>query len=198
MADTHHQPLSRQAVWVVGCRIIGIAATLASNVLVARLLSPGEFGTYILITTIMALGGLVGMAGLNEAALRFISESLAHGNPSLARAYRNRALTTSAISGIVACLAAAVVLAFMLTGKPITNLTSLLALVAVGIAVLGWQQLGAELVRAYGDLRVASLFSGGQAGGPISNAIFLAGISAGALGLVRLDVNWTVTLAVLS
>jgi O-antigen/teichoic acid export membrane protein len=199
MADIHHhQPLSQKAVWVVGCRIIGIGATLASNVLVARLLGPGEFGTYILITTVMALGGLVGMAGLNEAALRFISESLAHGNPWLARAYRNRALVTSAMAGVVACLAATVVLAFMLTGKPITNLASLLALVAVGTAILGWQQLGAELVRAYGDLRVASLFSGGQAGGPLSNLIFLAGICAGAVGLVRLDVNWTVALAVLS
>jgi O-antigen/teichoic acid export membrane protein len=198
MADSHHQPLSRQAAWVVGCRIIGIAATLASNVLVARLLSPGEFGTYILITTVMALGGLIGMAGLNEAALRFISESLAHGNPLLAQAYRNRALAISAIAGIFACIAATLVLALMLTGKPITNLTTLLVLVAIGIAVLGWQQLGAELVRAYGDLRVASLFSGGQAGGPLSNLIFLAGICAGALGLVRLDVNWTVALAVIS
>jgi O-antigen/teichoic acid export membrane protein len=193
-----HQPLSQQAVWVVGYRIIGIVATLASNVLVARLLGPGEFGTYILIMTVIALGGLLAMAGLNEAALRFISESLAHGNPWLARAYRNRALVTSGIAGIVACAAATVVLAFMLTGKPITNLTSLLVIVAVGVAVLGWQQLGAELVRAYGDLRVASLFSGGQAGGPVSNLIFLAGIAAGALGLVRLDVNWTVALAVLS
>jgi O-antigen/teichoic acid export membrane protein len=185
-------------VWVVGCRIIGIAATLASNVLVARLLGPGEFGTYILITTVMALGGLLAMAGLNEAALRFISESLAHGKPWLARAYRNRALITSAMAGIGACIAASVVLAFMLTGKPIANLTTLLVLVSVGIAVLGWQQLGAELVRAYGDLRIASLFSGGQAGGPVSNMIFLAGICAGAFGLVRLDVNWTVALAVMS
>src|SRR3954453_14968310 len=136
MADSHHQPLSRQAAWVVGCRVIGIAATLASNVLVARLLGPGEFGAYILITTVMALGGLLAMAGLNEAALRFISESLAHGNPWLARAVFKPPLLPPAVAGIAAGVAAPAVLAFMLTGKPITNLTMLLALVAVGIVVL--------------------------------------------------------------
>src|SRR3954465_5810219 len=111
MADSHHQPLSRQAAWVVGCRVIGIAATLASNVMVARLLGPGEFGTYILVTTVMALGGLVAMAGLNEAALRFISESLAHNNRPLARAYRNRAIVTAVAAAFMACLAATIVLA---------------------------------------------------------------------------------------
>src|SRR3954470_22001036 len=126
MADSHHQPLSRQAVWVVGCRIIGIAATLASNVLVARLLGPGEFGTYILITTVMALGGLVAMAGLNEAALRFVCESLAHANPWLARAYRNGALRVSMLAAIVACISVTAVLALFLAGKPITNSTALL------------------------------------------------------------------------
>lgn len=199
MADTSkHAPLSRQAIWVVACRIVGIVATLASNILVARLLGPGEFGTYVLITTVMALGGVLAMAGLNEAALRFISESLAHGNPWLARAYRNRALVISATAALGACLTITLGLAFMLVGKPVPNVTALLLLIGVGIVVLGWQQLGAELVRAYGDLRLASLFSGGQTGGPVSNLIFLAGISAAAFGLGRLDVSWVVGIAVAS
>src|SRR5262249_17972114 len=126
MKDSCAPPsLKRQAVWVVSCRIVGIAATLASNILVARLLGPGEFGTYLLVTTVMALGGLIAMAGLNEAALRFISESLAHGDIGISHAYLRRSLTIAAISSVLACGAVTVGLAVMLTGKPVPQLTTL-------------------------------------------------------------------------
>jgi O-antigen/teichoic acid export membrane protein len=75
---------------------------------------------------------------------------------------------------------------------------SLLILVAVGIAVLAWQQLGAELNRAYGDLRLASLFSGGQSGGPISNLLFLAGLGVAALLAARIDAPMVVGIVVAS
>src|SRR5204863_3188496 len=168
-----HLSLRRQAVWVVACRSVGVVATLASNVLAARLLGPAEFGAYLLVTTVIALGGLLAMAGLNEAALRFISESLALRKLSLARAYVRRTLSRAGISSAIASIVvtvgfAALVLATRNSSQP----AALLALVAVGIAVLAWQQLGAELLRAFGDLRLASLFSGGQTGGPVSNLLF--------------------------
>src|SRR6266567_6321822 len=102
-----HPPLRRQAVWVVACRIVGIAATLAANILAARLLGPAEFGTYLLVTTVIALGGHLAMAGLNEAALRFIAESLALGRFTLARAYLARSLATTAVASAVASIAVA-------------------------------------------------------------------------------------------
>src|SRR3954454_475245 len=92
--------LRRQAVWVVGCRIVGIAATVASNILAARLLGPGEFGTYLLATTVIALGSLLAMVGLNEAALRFISESLGLGRQARAAAYTRWAVGTTAITSV--------------------------------------------------------------------------------------------------
>src|SRR5689334_16549815 len=103
--------LKQQAMWVVACRAVGIAATLASNILAARLLGPAQFGTYLLVTVVIALG-------------------------------------------------------------------ILLVLIAAGILLLAWQQLGAELTRAHGELRLASLFSGGQAGGPVSNVLLLGGLIA--------------------
>src|SRR5438105_7619003 len=97
-----HLSLRRQAVWVVACRSVGIVATLASNVLAARLLGPAEFGAYLLVTTVIALGSLLAMAGLNEAALRFVSESLALAKPDLARAYMRRALLIAAAASALA------------------------------------------------------------------------------------------------
>ena len=69
MSDSpcHCRSSDKPLGWSV-CRIIGIVATLGSNILAARLLGPAEFGTYLLITTVIALGSLLAMAGLNEAA----------------------------------------------------------------------------------------------------------------------------------
>ena len=171
---------------------------MASSILVARLLGPGEYGTYLFVTTIMSLGGLVAMAGLNEAALRFISESLAHGKTSAARAYLRQALVIAAGTSVVASLVVTGGLVLTRWGQELPHFATLLVLVAVGLVVLGWQQLGAELVRAYGDLRIASLFSGGQAGGPVSNLLFLIGMVVAAAGFVQLNATVAIGLLVVS
>jgi O-antigen/teichoic acid export membrane protein len=74
----------------------------------------------------------------------------------------------------------------------------LLIAVGIGIVVLAWQQLGAELIRAQGDLRLASLFSGGQSGGPVSNLLFLAGLGAAALAAAQMSATLAVGTAVAS
>ena len=194
-----HTPLGRQAVWVVGCRLVGIAATVASNILAARLLGPTEFGTYLLVTTVMALGGMLAMSGLNEAAMRFISESLALGRAALARAYLKRTLVTIGVtSGAAAVAVTAGFALLMLLARHVREPSGLLALVAVGIAVLAWQQLGAEMLRAYSDLRMASLFSGGQTGGPVSNLLFLFGICGSTFVVAQLDANVAVGITIVS
>ncbi|MBW8885454.1 MAG: oligosaccharide flippase family protein, partial [Planctomycetia bacterium] len=187
--------LRRQAVWVVGCRIVGVGATVASNILAARLLGPSEFGTYLLATTVIALGSLLAMVGLNEAALRFISESLGVGGQERAAAYARRAIVITVIASL---LASVIVTAgfglFLQFSYPSVHLVALLALVAVGVVVLGWQQLGAELLRAYGKLPIASIFSGGQTGGPASNVLFLLGLAAAAM--LATAVSSTIAIAV--
>ena len=176
------------AAWVAGCRIVGILATLAANILVARLLGPAEFGTYVLATTCVWLGSLVGMAGLNEAGLRFISESLALDRPGVARAYVRRVLRgVGRVSLVSAVVVAAALGGFQWFTGRIPEPQLVAGLVALGIVALAWQQVAAESLRAYGDLRLASLFSGGQSGGPLSNLLFLAGLGVAAALSARID-----------
>jgi O-antigen/teichoic acid export membrane protein len=192
-------PLRRDALWVVGCRVVGIGATLASNILAARLLGPAEFGTYLLVTTIIALGSLAGMAGLNEAALRFISESLGFAKRVRAAAYARRAVRIGAIASLAACTISTVAFAsFLMATRRSLPPAALLILAAVGIVVLAWQQLGAELLRAFGNLKLASFFSGGQTGGPVSNLLFLVGLAVAALFVGPLDATIALTIAVAS
>src|SRR5437667_10006530 len=111
MTSVPRLPLRHQAAWVVGCRVVGIAATLASNIVAARVLGPAEFGTYLLVTVVIALGSLLGMAGLNEASLRFVAESLALDQPALAHSYARRAVKITALASLLAGLAIAGALA---------------------------------------------------------------------------------------
>ena len=108
---------------------------MASSILVARLLGPGEYGTYLFVTTVMSLGGLIAMAGLNEAALRFISESLAHGNSGAARAYLQRALVIAAGASLVASLVVTAGLMLMGWGQELPHFAVLLSLVAALVAL---------------------------------------------------------------
>jgi O-antigen/teichoic acid export membrane protein len=197
--ETEQQPLASRAAWVVGCRIVGILATLAGNVLAARLLGPAEFGAYLLVTTVMALGSVLGMAGQNEAGLRFISESLALGRFKLARAYLARVLAIAALASLAAALAVALSMALFQsqTGR-FHDPALLIVLTAVGVIALSGQQIAAESLRGYHDLRLASLFSGGQTGGPISNLLFLCGLIIAALMLQTTDARVAVALVVAS
>src|SRR5690242_19485282 len=171
MAAPHGKSLKRQAVWVVGCRVIGIAATLASNIVAARVLGPAQFGTYLLVTVIIALGSLLGMVGMNEAALRFISVSLALEKLGLARSYMRRALSLAAIASVLSAVIICASVGIWGRVAPDANQQVILALIGAGVVLLAWQQVGAELTRAHGELRLASLFSRGQAGGPISKLL---------------------------
>ena len=86
------------AVWVIFCRLLGIGTNIAVNLLLARELSQGDKGDlrdFVLFTSLMQFGAILGACGLNEAGLRFIAESLGIGRPDQAaapgiRSKRNR------------------------------------------------------------------------------------------------------------
>ncbi|QDT73444.1 Polysaccharide biosynthesis protein [Lacipirellula limnantheis] len=184
-------------MWAVAWRVVGIVTTFAANILAARLLGPAEFGSYLLVVTIVVLGALVGMAGLNEAGLRFIASSLAHNDRKLAQAYLRRTFATVALVASLAAIAtAAGVLLFNLNTAWFHQPVLLATLAAAGVFVLAWQQIAAESLRGYGRLQSASLFSGGQTGGPVSNLLLLAGLSAVALTATRLDATVALALTV--
>ena len=63
------------SVWVVGGRIATAFAALATNVLLARSLSPEDLGVYFLAFSLVQVGAGLGPLGLDHAVLRFLPES---------------------------------------------------------------------------------------------------------------------------
>jgi O-antigen/teichoic acid export membrane protein len=59
--------LLRESVWVVGGRVFGIATAIGSNVVLARVLKPADFGSYFVLASILTFATLAAMFGLNAA-----------------------------------------------------------------------------------------------------------------------------------
>jgi O-antigen/teichoic acid export membrane protein len=167
------------AMWVIAWRVIGFGSTAAANIIFARWLGPEEFGTYLFITSVMAFGCILACAGLNETSLRSLSELLAVGKRPEAIACLRRVLQLAFGTTLAAAMAVAVLLAIWQARKVTTTLSiGTLLVVALGVVALGWIQIIAESLRGLHELRFASLFSGGQAGGPLSVLLALGAFLA--------------------
>lgn len=162
------------ALWVVGGRMAGIGVTLLANVVLARQLSPTGYGKFNLLASLIALLSLITMLGLSGAVVRFIPEQLAFGRVAAARRILRMAyLTTVATWGGIA----AVVFAgwgWFAAKYELPSESTVVFLIAGSAGLIALLQLTAESLRGFHEIRFASLLSGGQTGGLLSNAVFVS------------------------
>ena len=180
------------AVWVILGRGMGIVANVLIGAALARLLAPADAGAFVIALNVIMFGGTIGAFGLGNASVRFISEHLARGDRSGAR--RVVRLALGLISGTSLATASLLGLALWLGGAEWLRLDSSLAvlvLVVLAMALWSWQQVAAESLRGYHELRFASFLSGGASGGPLANVVFLSLVVAASL-YTRLDLRWTI------
>jgi len=167
------------AVWVVLSRSLGIVVTVLANMALARWLSPEAFGSYLLLSSVLAMGTLLATLGLNVAVIRFVSGSLGHGDVGGARQALGQVFAVAAASiASVAAIAAAVLSYYGPTLVGVADTPGIVPLAVTSLVLLSVLQLLAEACRSLHDLRFASLFSGGQTGGLLSNVLFLMLIAA--------------------
>src|SRR5438093_13376401 len=77
--------LTRGASWSLAGRIVTSLATLAANVLVARLLKPSALAAYFLTFSVVTVAATVARVGLPRVVVRLVSASIASGRPGQAR-----------------------------------------------------------------------------------------------------------------
>lgn len=154
------------SAWALGGKVGASVIGLATNVVLARMLSPEELGAYFLAMSIVSFGAIVGCLGLNRSAVRFVAEAL-----GLERRDRARRIVALVLGiGTVGALVSGG--AYLLVGPLVAkNLFGSPALVAVTGLVAGWialstvQELFAETFRGFHDIRLATLFGGVATGG---------------------------------
>ena len=164
-------------------RIVGIGATLAGNILAARLLGPADFGIFLLVTTIIALGSLLAMGGLNEAGLRFVSESLRLGRRFFGALYLRRilkwSLSTSAAKPAVR-RGFGSDRRFSISSRELNQPMLVVALATLGVIALAWQQIAAEsLARLRRSCAWQACFREGKPVGPAQQPLVSGGVVRG-------------------
>lgn len=162
------------AIWVVAGRSLGIVVTTLVNMALARWLLPDDFGSFLLVSSVLALASLSAMLGLNTAIVRFVAESLGKGDVNRARQSIRLTIGVAVVSiSSVACVAALALGYFdkMIFGA--ARLPGIVPLMVLWLVLLAVLQLLAEGCRGLQEMRLASLFSGGQTGGLLSNLLFL-------------------------
>jgi len=177
------QPLSGRlrtgAVWVVLSRSLGIVVTMVANMALARWLSPEAFGSFLLISSVLAMGTVLAMLGLNTAVVRFVSGSLGRGDVGRARQALWQVLAVAAVATTsVAGISATVLTYYGAKFLGVADVPGIVPLAVTSLVLLAVLQLLAEACRSLHELRLASLFSGGQTGGLLSNVFFVLLVAA--------------------
>jgi O-antigen/teichoic acid export membrane protein len=175
------------STWALGGKIGATALGVVTNGLLARMLSPQDFGAYFLAFSIVTLGALIGSLGLPKTVVRFVAEQTVLGHPGRSLMAVYTALKLGALG------MAFVSLLYLLVGGDLIGeyLFHSPALVAVTGLIAGWmaisvmQEIMAEVFRGFHDIRMATLLgglaTGGKSGGLIMRALLLASLACMAL-----------------
>ena len=165
------------SVWAVGGKICAVLIGLVSNALLARLLTPQEFGTYLLVLSVASLGALVGCLGLNKAAVRFVAESMGLDQSEKTRQTIRVVVGLGVLGALVVSLVYLLIGGFV--GRSLFNapaLATVVGLTAGYIAVSTIQELFAETFRGFHDIKLATLFGGltiGNSAGLVMRTLLL-------------------------
>ena len=166
--------------WASGGRIAMVFTALATNALLARLISPREVGFYFLAFSVVQLGSLVGSLGLERAVVRFVAESV--GSEQFKRA--RRALAWIAVLGVLGALGVGI--AYSLSGRLVGGsvfhappLVAATGLIAGWMAVLALQKILAGAFQSFHDIRLSTVFGGLASGGMLAASLGVLWLSPG-------------------
>jgi O-antigen/teichoic acid export membrane protein len=169
------------STWAFGGKIGAATIGIVTNGLLARMLSPQEFGAYFLALSIVSVGAVVGSLGLPKTVVRLVAE-----NMGLDRFGRTRRVIYTVLGlGVFGTLG--VSLAYLLIGDLVgRHLFDSSLLVAVTGLTAGWiaisvvQEITAEIFRGFHDIRTATLLggsaTGGKSGGLVMRILLLGGL----------------------
>lgn len=155
------------STWAFGGKVGGAAIGVITNGLLARMLSPSEFGAYFLALSIISFGALVGALGLTKTTIRFVAESIGLDRPGRARRMILTVLCLGLLGSMSISLAYWLVIGDLL-GEYLFHSSFLVAvtgLMAGWMAISVMQEITAETFRGFHDIRMATLLGGLATGG---------------------------------
>ena len=166
--------------WASGGRLLMVFTALATNVLVARLLSKEDVGYYFLAFSVVQLGLLVGSLGLEQAVVRFVAGSV--GLKQFTRA--RRTLARIAVLGALGALGVGIAYSVFggVVGGTLFHAPPLVAangLIAGWMAVLALQKILTGAFQSFHDIRLSTIFGGLASGSLLAASLGVLWLSRG-------------------
>ncbi len=148
--------------WALSGKIIGSASTLGTNILLARLLSPEDMGSFFLAFSLVSIFIIIAQWGLGRGLVKLVASELAGGNSARARsAIFSAFIIVASISFVLAIFIyspAGRWFLTLLTGADL--LASIAGLIGLWLFVLSLQGIVSETFRGCHDIRFATIFGG--------------------------------------
>ena len=151
--------LATDSGWAFLGKIGALGLGLITNVFLARLMQPAEFGTYFLVISIARVAALTGQVGMNQAVVRYISGALAAGQKEKIGDTTRKAFSIVLLGSCFIGLLYGLFdrfLAESFFANPAMATVS--GLVFIWIIATALRILAAECFRGFHDLKLASLF----------------------------------------
>ncbi|MDQ3877197.1 MAG: oligosaccharide flippase family protein [Actinomycetota bacterium] len=165
------ESLVTSSLWVALARVLALVAFIPTNFILARLLGTRDFGRFAVIASVVVFAGYCATLGTNRMLLRDIAANRARGTwDDLARSQRTSSVVLMAsipAAGIITATIGLVV--FRSWIMPAFGLALALAFLTGANAL---QTVAGDVLRGFGDIRVAS-FVEGRNGGVIQSLVFL-------------------------
>ncbi len=178
-------------LWSLAGKIIAIACAFLLNLILARALSPADYGVYFVVLNTIIILATVGNAGMDQIVIVFAASNLSSGNPSAVR---------TAIVSCIGITAAGVLLVsiglylsadwLFGTMMHMPQVHSIIPLILLWFVASTLQRQVAETFRGLHNIPSATMF-----GGLKNNGILLSAVTCLAM-LVLLETGrislWTV------
>ena len=148
-------------LWVLLSKIVAIAAGLAANMLLARLMTSKNLGAYFLVTSVVGVAGMLAKLGMGMGGVRLLSEAVAREEWGNVRAWVRLIFITAGFSSVVVCAAMVALwnpLADGVFGSPLMKSARLAA--ASWLLAATFLGLCSQSFRGLHDIRLASVFEG--------------------------------------
>jgi len=185
-------------VWVLSGKVLAILAGVAANAILTRVMSPDEVGIYFLMISIASVAVLLGQAGQNQAAVRYIARLRGQGLGAHLGAVVTKSFIIVGSVSLVMAVAYALLVNLFGTSLFHSQLMTVGSLwLAAWIILSALRALAAECLRGVEDIRLATLFEGLLTSLLFALLMFLAWINWQVVSLYQVIVM-TVCAALLS
>ncbi|WP_242102848.1 oligosaccharide flippase family protein [Lysobacter sp. M2-1] len=177
MSHELKQNMISGGMWAAGGRLVAIVAAFVLNLVLARSLTPGDYGVYFVVMSTMIILATVATLGMDRIVVRFVAAYKGVGDWTGVRAVVKRCLVTVIAATALLCL-----IFYFLTPWFFTYVVKMPAAIGLsGLMVLllfvsTVQRQLAETFRGLNDIRGATLFGGFR-----NNGILISLITCGTL-----------------